>query len=404
MPRGVVKYFDPKKGFGKLQDATTNSEIFAHRSNVSTQPEFVLARGEEVEFELGPSRDGAGTQAINISRVHRRYGGRVDTFEKGWGYITPEDGEVDESVFVHHSDIALDGFRGLEPDQDVEFSIGSGPDGRPTATYVLPDSRSQLERFAYLAQFDRKIDALALAARPEDWTYLNTQTKRTNPILHSYLKYTFLRVFQENKIAYAENAERPVRLPDGTHRPQKLACFNTGLVTQHYEQIYCAFFEAQPDQLEPFVLHDFFPESKSPITKFASRPEVANYFEDPAALVYDRRLQLVKNVHHIVAERLARFPKFWQENALMLPGALDTAINRAEQRVIRNYKTAIPQYNRGKIQLLLPLCLSDPSKADVALVVGKEDAVYKAYTILTLDMAYNNARLLTTPDREWLVP
>ncbi|HII1671176.1 TPA: DUF3825 domain-containing protein [Salmonella enterica] len=29
---------------------------------------------------------------------------------------------------------------------------------------------------------------------------------------------------------------------------------------------------------------------------------------------------------------------------------------------------------------------------------------YRASTCLTLDMSYNNARLLARPDRDWLVP
>lgn len=39
---------------------------------------------------------------------------------------------------------------------------------------------------------------------------------------------------------------------------------------------------------------------------------------------------------------------------------LKGAIDNAKERVRRNYKTAIPQYYRGKIQLLLPLCLGNP--------------------------------------------
>jgi hypothetical protein len=56
------------------------------------------------------------------------------------------------------------------------------------------------------------------------------------------------------------------------------------------------------------------------------------------------------------------------------------------------------------MQLLLPLCLTDFSKADLALVVEKFSDVYRASACLTLDMAYNNARQITRPDTEWLKP
>ena len=80
------------------------------------------------------------------------------------------------------------------------------------------------------------------------------------------------------------------------------------------------------------------------------------------------------------------------------------AIDNAKERVLRNYKTAIPQYYRGKVQLLLPLCLGSPNIAELALVVEDHGEFYRASTCLTLDMAYNNARQLARPDRDWLMP
>jgi len=86
--------------------------------------------------------------------------------------------------------------------------------------------------------------------------------------------------------------------------------------------------------------------------------------------------------------------------------ALMGAEAQIKDRVYRNYKTAVPQYWRGRIQLLLPLCLQEDGRADLALVVEKDaDArAYRGNTVLTLDMAYSNARLLARPDRDWLKP
>ncbi|MEN8662137.1 MAG: cold-shock protein [Lentimonas sp.] len=53
--------------------------------------------------------------------------------EKGYGFITPEDGSKD--LFVHHSEIQTDGYAKLEDGQSVEFEVGSGPKG-PCATKV----------------------------------------------------------------------------------------------------------------------------------------------------------------------------------------------------------------------------------------------------------------------------
>lgn len=53
--------------------------------------------------------------------------------QKGYGFVTPEDGSKD--VFVHHTAIKGDGFRSLREGQQVEFEITQGPKG-PQASNV----------------------------------------------------------------------------------------------------------------------------------------------------------------------------------------------------------------------------------------------------------------------------
>jgi cold shock protein len=47
--------------------------------------------------------------------------------EKGFGFITPEDGGND--VFVHYSAIQSQGFRSLDEGQRVEYEMGEGRKG-----------------------------------------------------------------------------------------------------------------------------------------------------------------------------------------------------------------------------------------------------------------------------------
>jgi len=65
-----------------------------------------------------------------------RYLGTVKWFNntKGYGFIGREDGE---DVFVHHSAIQKEGYRKLEPEQRVEFSIEESPKGLQAANVVI---------------------------------------------------------------------------------------------------------------------------------------------------------------------------------------------------------------------------------------------------------------------------
>lgn len=55
--------------------------------------------------------------------------------EKGFGFITPDDGSKD--VFVHHSAIQADGFRTLAEGSKVSYEAEDGPKGPAAASVEL---------------------------------------------------------------------------------------------------------------------------------------------------------------------------------------------------------------------------------------------------------------------------
>jgi cold shock protein len=52
--------------------------------------------------------------------------------DKGFGFIEPEDGTAD--VFVHYSAIETGGYRSLEENQKVEYTVSQGPKGLQAAS------------------------------------------------------------------------------------------------------------------------------------------------------------------------------------------------------------------------------------------------------------------------------
>ena len=55
---------------------------------------------------------------------------------KGYGFIT--DSESKKDVFVHHSNIIMDGYKILNEDDIAEYDLGTGKDGREQAVNVTP--------------------------------------------------------------------------------------------------------------------------------------------------------------------------------------------------------------------------------------------------------------------------
>lgn len=53
---------------------------------------------------------------------------------KGFGFLKPSKGE---DIFVHFSAIKGDGYKSLNPDEEVEFETVEGAKGRPEARDVV---------------------------------------------------------------------------------------------------------------------------------------------------------------------------------------------------------------------------------------------------------------------------
>lgn len=253
---------------------------------------------------------------------------------------------------------------------------------------------SRLKTFAFLYKYDEAIRFLAKnLAEIEDWDFSDSQTERFS-ILKNYIEFTFRRIKQENKIVFSED--------------NKFASFNLGLQTDNLEDIFL-FFTKNNKNGPPYFLKAFLKESDNlMINNFSQNiPEIANYFSKPEDLIFNPKLNLIPNIDHIIKDNIDRFPaELKNQDKRDVRRALIGSIDEVKKRLRTNYKIAIPQFYEGRIQLLIPLCLTrGSSNPDLALAVEKVNiSTYTARTCLTLKMAYINARLIVKPQSNWLKP
>lgn len=255
---------------------------------------------------------------------------------------------------------------------------------------------SELFKFAFFPSYENSIIDLAEnLAQKEDWDFSDSASKKYS-ILKNFLEFTFRKLQEEKKIAFTSN--------------NSYACFNTGLVTENLEDIY-AFFEKYKSPkagASPYWFKGFLKQSDHSILRYFSDslPDVADFFDKPELLIFNPKNKLIPDLDHIINDNLSRFPSHLHVDDADLRRQIIGAIDEVTKKARSNYKIAVPQYYDGKIQLLLPLCLTQGSpNPDLALVIHKlNDTTYSSRTCLTLKMAYNNARLIVKPQSSWLKP
>ncbi|MEO1395416.1 MAG: DUF3825 domain-containing protein [Cyanobacteria bacterium J06634_5] len=251
--------------------------------------------------------------------------------------------------------------------------------------------------------WDAPFARLANIAKTENWNFQQPkyQKKSENfPILLQYLNHTFLRLQAEKKIRFESLQGQPY------------AFFNTGLQTPSNKDIFATFRPNKKaensDDYPDWFFRKWYDDYAKELANFMPLPQPASYFRHQSEKTFDASYDLVMNVKHVIRDNRTRLPKELQENETLATSALSGAFESLKKRCQRNDAAAVPYWyaHDQKVQLLLPLYITDPNQADAALVADKNETgkVYRIKTILTLDMAYSNARLLRKPSQRWLNP
>lgn len=303
----------------------------------------------------------------------------------------------------------------------------------PSQRTIQPGKR--LENFAFLGSWSGFLTELADKAIPENWDFTGSDQKDYH-ILIQYIKYTFYRLTREDKVCVSGD--------------RQFACFNTGLVDKHYDDIYACFIPNDPGSETEWKFAGFCTAANRTLGKqivnyFSPLPKPPMYFERGEQLFFDLSRELLTDFDHIIIDNINRLPlqflydqfndvpeareiaeelreaephrrrelydrlrEIVQDNDrlfLRIQNRIKDSIELAKKRVSRDYKTAIPSYypKRNTMSLMLPLCLVTEDTPDVALVVEQtRSGNYQGQTILTLSQAYVDARLLCRLNSEWL--
>lgn len=246
-------------------------------------------------------------------------------------------------------------------------------------------------------KYNQKLEMLAKMAQPEKWTYKKIQDSDPFRILRNYIQFTYNRIDEENK--FIDSA-------DGTFR-----CMNTGLLTKYNQEIIAIFSKNEMQGKQPWFFNGFFKETdKFFTTNFSSLPPLADYGNNVKDLIYDSSLELILKKEHIIDDNFDRFVDAGYSNKELISVLLDSAKDTLEKKLKRNFKLALPFYyhntetGESKIQLLAPLYFPG-APVRLALVLNKIQSEAKEYyegvTVLPVEWAYMNSRLIARPDEEW---
>ena len=317
-------------------------------------------------------------------------------------------------------------------EREAEAQASDDPD-----TETVSDPLGALESFADIGYWQEFLRELSSEALPERWDTSNRRLGRYY-ILKKYIQLTFYKLQQENKVLISE---------DG-----RMAAFNTGLLSVHYDDIYACFTPSKstagPDwRFEGFIslgsrgkeqlLKDF-------TSSFTVLPEAPCYTARPQDLFFDPQAKVDVAYERLLMDDLRRLPLgYLKESAFGDDGAgemieaieeaasetgrrqayfalsrylasndrifrrlksrLEDAVYMGLKRTRRNLRDAVPIYSlkTDSICQVIPLCLEEDSVTDAVLVLcSNEKGEYQAQMILQPDSAYLYARLLgrTEPD------
>ena len=198
---------------------------------------------------------------------------------------------------------------------------------------------------------------------------------------------------------------------------RKCCLINTGLLDKYGNFIYLI--DKMPNTKEFGKKYFNIMTSKSMLIGFGfeakqtkNLPEPFKFCENPGDLVFRAELEdfdLEDELHlnHIIQERKFRFPDVYKNvDTSIISDKIKASIMRAINISKVDYKYVMPKYDleTQTIQFMIPLYLDTRygETPELVIVVGKRGELWKMYTVLTMENALDDVRLLSNTECSWL--
>lgn len=268
----------------------------------------------------------------------------------------------------------------------------------------------------------------------ENWQFKNDFYEDSSPkytILESYLGHTLNKIICDSDEEKETTSENLLFSND-----RKYCIFNTGLLTTFAKPVYLVgenFTESKNDS-ETDETTDII-EFRNPRffeNKYSKElhkknfdlinnelPQMVKYYSDNDVnqITFNPYLDIAfdsNSLNHInEGKRKGRMFNCDRYESEELARLTEDASFLSREIAKRNYKFVVPHYfvSQNKIQFIMPIYIDGLKNApNFTLVLdpcegsNEIEAHYKATTVLTLSMAYNNSRLICKPDDAWLKP
>lgn len=282
----------------------------------------------------------------------------------------------------------------MEWQSDTKQPIGCASSGG--GMEMLP---FDLFDFGYFPRWLDSLDELEAMAQPEPWAFPGddpgSRYNTLNPLLERYINSVYTRA----AALYNEAGSQGERDQLVAIR-RDFAAFDTGLVTPDYAPILAYFARNTRPGERRWYFKGWATPGSHMLARAAPLPKRVPF---TVSTPYNPAWPVRVNTQHMIQDEdnLQRIPPEVR-NTKFLALLLESAVELARRQAAVCPELVVPQYYQRRIQYLLPICLTDPERPDLAMTLQPADGYYIGSTMLTLRMAYTNARVTGRRLAPWL--